>query len=74
MVSWMKNIDPTFISIGADSKGHNLPEPPGAKVKELIQELEKFTEVKVKKNLSRLLGGNPKCTKFEEADLPLILL
>jgi len=55
MVRWMKNIQPIFISIGADSKGHNLPEPPGAKVKELIQELEKFTEVKVKANLQRIL-------------------
>ena len=55
MVRWMKEIQPVFISIGADSKGHKLPEPPASKVKELIQELEKFTEVKIKKNLSRLL-------------------
>jgi len=50
-ISWVK---PVFISIGADSKGHNLPEPPAGKIKELIQELEKFTEVKIKKNLHRL--------------------
>lgn len=48
-------VAPKFVSIGADSKGHGLPEPPAGKVKELIQELEKFTEVKVKPNLSRLL-------------------
>ena len=54
-LDWLTYIKPKFVSIGADSKGHNLPEPPGGKVKELIQELEKFTEVKIKKNLSRLL-------------------
>jgi len=53
---WIK---PEFVSIGADSQGHKLPEPPQEKIKELIVELKKFTEVKVKKNLNRLLkqGG-----------------
>lgn len=55
MVRWMQTIQPQFISIGADSKDHNLPEPPREKIKELIIELEKFTEVKLKPNLSRLL-------------------
>ena len=50
-IRWIK---PEFVSIGADSKGHDLPEPPAGKIKELIQELEKFTEVKIKKNLKRL--------------------
>jgi DNA repair photolyase len=53
--SMIKSIGPEFVSIGADSKKHNLPEPPPEKIKELIQELEKFTEIKIKKNLSRLL-------------------
>jgi len=51
----IKKTKPLFVSIGADSKGHKLPEPPAEKIKELIQELEKFTEVKIKKNLNRLL-------------------
>ena len=51
----IEKANPQFVSIGADSKGHNLPEPPGSKIKELIVELEKFTEVKIKNNLSRLL-------------------
>jgi hypothetical protein len=51
----IKNVSPKFVSIGADSKGHNLPEPPAGKVKELIQELQKFTEVKVKDNLKRIM-------------------
>jgi DNA repair photolyase len=45
---------PDFVNIGADSKGHNLPEPSWEKVQELITELKKFTEVKCKSNLDRL--------------------
>lgn len=55
--NWIKEIKPEFISIGADSKGHNLPEPSEEKIKALIKELSKFTEVKIKDNLKRL-----KCT------------
>jgi hypothetical protein len=58
LLSWLLFIKPQFVSIGADSKGHNLPEPPAGKIKELIQELEKFTEVKIKDNLNRLLGNH----------------
>jgi hypothetical protein len=46
---------PHQVNIGADSKGHNLPEPPKEKILELISELEKFTIVKQKSNLKRLL-------------------
>ena len=55
MVRWIKDIHPKFVSIGADSKGHNLPEPPAWKVERLIEELKKFTEVKVKENLNRIV-------------------
>lgn len=55
MVDWFRYIEPSFVSIGADSKSHGLPEPDGGKIKELIIELKKFTEVKIKKNLNRLL-------------------
>ncbi len=51
----IKKINPTFVSIGADSKHHNLPEPSWDKVQALIKELEKFTEVRIKDNLQRLL-------------------
>lgn len=54
MVDGIKFITPEFISIGADSKGHNLPEPPPDKVERLIEELSRFTEVKIKGNLKRL--------------------
>lgn len=53
-VNFIRYINPGFVSIGADSKGHNLPEPSMDKVEQLIAELQKFTEVKIKDNLKRL--------------------
>lgn len=55
MVRWMHDIKPEFVSIGADSKGHNLPEPSSAKAQKLIEVLGGITTVKVKKNLCRIL-------------------
>lgn len=55
MVRLIKQCQPQWVNIGADSKGHNLLEPPADKIRELIAELERFTEVKVKPNLERLL-------------------
>jgi DNA repair photolyase len=46
---------PDFVNIGADSKGHNLPEPSKEKILELVNQLRKFTEIKEKHNLGRLL-------------------
>ncbi len=54
MVRWIQEIKPQFVSIGADSGNNHLLEPSGEKVKQLIAELRKITEVKVKANLSRL--------------------
>lgn len=48
-------INPKFVSIGADSKKHNLPEPSKEKIEALIRELSLFTEVKIKDNLRRLM-------------------
>lgn len=48
-------IKPDFVNIGADSKGHNLPEPSKEKIEQLIKELKKFTKVKLKDNLKRLM-------------------
>ena len=50
----IKPIKPSWISIGADSKEHNLPEPTWGKIKLLIMELGKFTRVIIKPNLYRL--------------------
>jgi len=55
MVDWMRQIKPEFISIGADSKGHKLPEPSTDKVQALIEALKEFTSVRCKPNLKRLL-------------------
>jgi len=54
-VEMLKDSDAYQINIGADSGNNNLPEPPKEKILELIAELEKFTIVKQKKNLNRLL-------------------
>jgi DNA repair photolyase len=48
-------INPEFISIGADSKDHDLCEPTAEKVMDLIDKLEKYSDIKLKKNLGRLL-------------------
>lgn len=54
MLRWIDDINPEFVSIGADSKGHNLPEPSPEKIKDLIIGLKEITEVKLKSNLKRL--------------------
>lgn len=54
MVSWIKDISPAYVSIGADSKNNNLPEPHPFKIINFINEMEKFTEVRIKFNLKRL--------------------
>lgn len=55
MVRWVKGIAPEFVSIGADSKGHKLPEPSEAKTHALIENLRGITKVYIKSNLKRLL-------------------
>ena len=54
MIKWINNIKPKWVNIGADSKGHKLPEPSEEKITALIEELGKITEVKLKDNLKRL--------------------
>lgn len=56
LAAWLRRIEPDFVSIGADSKRHGLPEPPAGELRELISALEEFTQVKLKANLARLLG------------------
>lgn len=53
-VSMIEDIKPKWVSIGADSKGHKLPEPSKEKVEALIKALKKFTKVKIKPNLKRI--------------------
>ena len=56
MINLIKRCNPEQVNIGADSGGNNLQEPPKEKVLELIFELEKFTKVKQKKNIKRILN------------------
>ncbi|OPY03496.1 MAG: hypothetical protein A4E60_00161 [Syntrophorhabdus sp. PtaB.Bin047] len=53
--AWINDVKPDFVNIGADSKGHGLPEPPIEKVMELIRWLTDLgIEVREKHNLERL--------------------
>ena len=52
--TWIECIEPDFVSIGADSKGHHLPEPSEKKVVELVRRIERITHVRLKKNLRRI--------------------
>lgn len=56
--SWIRAIKPEFVNIGADSKHHNLPEPSKEEILKLVEELKKFTEVRLKDNIKRLLEEN----------------
>jgi hypothetical protein len=56
LVALIKDAHPNSVNIGADSKGHNLPEPSKEKVIALIEELKKFTVIDKKTNLERLLA------------------
>ena len=56
IVELIKSGNPQQVNIGADSGGNNLPEPGSMKIKLLIDELQKFTTVKIKHNLYRLLS------------------
>lgn len=50
---------PSFVNIGADSKGCGLSEPSGDKVLELIDGIQKMgIEIRQKTNLDRLLGAS----------------
>jgi DNA repair photolyase len=55
MVELIRRCDPEQVNIGADSGKNGLPEPSKEKILQLIGELEKFTVIHSKKNLTRLL-------------------
>ena len=59
VIPFVENIvraKPSFINIGADSKGCHLPEPTAHKVKEFVVKLQEFgIEIRKKSNLGRLL-------------------
>jgi len=56
LADWIKDIKPTFINIGADSKNHGLPEPTMEKIMELVEKIKDTgIELIKKSNLQRLL-------------------
>lgn len=56
LVKWIRDINPEFVSVGADSKGHDLDEPKDfIKINNFLEELKEFTEVRTKNNLKRLM-------------------
>lgn len=55
LADWLWQLKPEFVSIGADSKGHKLPEPSPEKTRILVEQLRCITRVYVKDNLKRLL-------------------
>jgi len=54
-VEMIKQVNPEWVNIGADSQNTHLLEPSSEKIEALVKELRKFTEVKLKDNLKRLL-------------------
>lgn len=54
-VEMIREIKPEWVNLGADSKGSKLREPSKVEIETLIRELEKFTDVKLKDNLKRLM-------------------
>ena len=56
LVFCISEIKPDFVNIGADSKGHGLPEPSKEKILKLIGMLAaKGIEIREKHNMERLL-------------------
>lgn len=56
LVDLVITANPAWVNIGADSKGHKLPEPSREKVKNLIEVLREKTKIKLKRNLKRIYG------------------
>ena len=55
LASWIGTLSPKFINLGADSKGHNLPEPPIEKIEQLVELLKGYNiDLREKHNLQRL--------------------
>jgi DNA repair photolyase len=55
LVDLIVTANPVWVNVGADSKGHDLPEPSPEKVKALIDTLKEKTDVELKRNIDRIL-------------------
>jgi DNA repair photolyase len=58
LVDLVITANPVWVNIGADSKGHKLPEPTKEQIIELVKTLKEKTDVELKRNLDRILGEN----------------
>jgi hypothetical protein len=57
LLQLIRDANPDFVNIGADSKKHGLPEPSGNKVLSLIEGIKSMgIEVRKKSNLERILN------------------
>jgi hypothetical protein len=55
LAGWIAEIRPEFLNLGADSKGHGLPEPTVEKIQQLTDKLHEYgIELREKHNLARL--------------------
>lgn len=55
LASWIDQIRPEFLNLGADSKGNNLPEPSIEKIMRFTEKLKEYgIELREKHNLARL--------------------
>jgi len=56
LAKWVGEINPEFINLGADSKGHNLPEPTVTEIMALVEALKAYgIDLREKHNLQRLM-------------------
>ena len=56
LMDYIKSIKPDYLNIGADSKGHKLPEPSPDKLKYFIEQIKELPiQLYIKQNLKRLL-------------------
>ena len=66
MLAYLTAIKPTFVNIGADSKGYGLVEPSADKVRVLIAGVQALKiEIRKKTNLARLLGTDNESSDVE---------
>lgn len=60
LVNLIYKCQPVQVNIGADSGNNDLPEPSDRDIYYLINDLENFTKVKLKKNLNRIIKSKEK--------------
>jgi DNA repair photolyase len=58
LARWIAAIRPEFLNLGADSKGHELPEPSIEDIRAFVEKLKGYgIELREKHNLKRLMKG-----------------